>query len=66
MEFANIGYSEEQIELLDVATNFCRERSPILSVRQLIDSDTGFDANIWDEIIIWDGPRLRSLMRMMG
>ncbi len=51
MEFANIGYSEEQIELLDVATNFCRERSPILSVRQLIGSDTGFDANIWDEII---------------
>lgn len=51
MEFASIGYSEEQIELLDVATNFCRDRSPILAVRKLIDSDAGFDINIWTEII---------------
>ena len=51
MEFANMGYGEEQVELLDVSTNFCRERSPILSVRRLIDSETGFDADLWNEII---------------
>lgn len=45
-----IGYSEEQIELLDVATDFCRERSPIDKVRALLDSDTGFDRAVWDEM----------------
>ena len=38
MEFAGIGYSEEQIQLLDVASEFCREKSPIAKVRALLDS----------------------------
>lgn len=50
MEFADLGYSEEQIELLDVAANFCRDKSPIDRVRKLMDSDTGFDADVWAEI----------------
>lgn len=50
MEFAGIGYSEEQIELLDVATAFCREKSPIAKVRALMESETGFDADLWREI----------------
>ncbi|MFC4292525.1 acyl-CoA dehydrogenase family protein [Sphingorhabdus arenilitoris] len=50
MEFANLGYSEEQIELLDVAVNFCREKSPIDKVRALMDSETGYDAAVWAEI----------------
>jgi acyl-CoA dehydrogenase len=50
MEFAGIGYSEEQIELLDVATEFCRDKSPIAKVRSLIESDTGFDADVWHEM----------------
>lgn len=50
MQFAGLGYSEEQIELLDVATSFCRDKSPIDKVRALMDSDTGFDADIWREI----------------
>jgi acyl-CoA dehydrogenase len=50
MEFAGIGYTEEQIELLNVATNFCRDKSPVSLVRQLIDSETGFDRAAWDEI----------------
>jgi acyl-CoA dehydrogenase len=50
MEFADLGYSEEQIELLDVAANYCRDKSPMDRVRQLMDSDTGFDADIWSEI----------------
>lgn len=50
MQFAGLGYSEEQIELLDVATTFCRDKSPINKVRMLIDSESGFDAAVWAEI----------------
>ncbi len=50
MQFANLGYSEEQIELLDVATTFCRDKSPIDKVRKLIDSESGYDAEVWAEM----------------
>jgi acyl-CoA dehydrogenase len=50
MQFANLGYSEEQIELLDVATTFCRDKSPIDKVRKLIDSPLGYDAEVWTEM----------------
>jgi acyl-CoA dehydrogenase len=50
MEFAGLGYSEEQIELLDVATNFCRDKSPMDRVRKLMESETGYDAAVWAEI----------------
>lgn len=51
MQFANLGYSEEQIELLDVATTFCRDKSPIDKVRKLIDSPLGYDAEVWAEMV---------------
>jgi acyl-CoA dehydrogenase len=50
MQFANLSYSEEQIELLDVATTFCRDKSPIDKVRKLLDSDLGYDAAVWAEM----------------
>ncbi len=50
MQMAGLGYSEEQIELLDVATTFCRDKSPIDKVRKLIDSEHGYDAQVWSEI----------------
>ncbi len=50
MELAGLGYSEEQIDLLSVASNFCREKSPMDRVRKLMTSDTGFDATIWAEM----------------
>ena len=50
MQLAGLGYSEEQIELLDVATTFCRDKSPIDKVRKLIDSALGYDAGVWAEI----------------
>ena len=50
MQLAGLGYSEEQIELLDVATTFCREKSPIDKVRKLIDSELGYDAEVWAEM----------------
>lgn len=45
-----LGTTEEQIELMDVATNFCRDKSPIEKVRKLIDDDLGYDPDIWKEI----------------
>ena len=45
-----IGFSEEQGDLLDVATTFCREKSPMEKVRQLIEDERGYDPDIWREI----------------
>lgn len=50
MQLAGLGYSEEQIDLLDVATNFCRDKSPIEKVRKLMDSDRGYAIDVWKEI----------------
>lgn len=50
MELAGIGYSEEQIQLLDVASEFCREKSPISKVRALLESESGYDTAVWQEI----------------
>jgi acyl-CoA dehydrogenase len=49
MKFAGLGYSEEQIDLLDIASKFCRDRSPISAVRKQMESATGFDIEIWNE-----------------
>ncbi|NNC36201.1 MAG: acyl-CoA dehydrogenase [Acidimicrobiales bacterium] len=48
--FGQMGVSEEQVDLLDVATNFCRERSPVDKVRTLMTDELGFDSDIWKEI----------------
>ncbi|QJB69936.1 acyl-CoA dehydrogenase family protein [Parasphingorhabdus halotolerans] len=45
-----LGTTEEQIELMDVATNFCRDKSPIEKVRGLIGDELGYDPDIWKEI----------------
>ncbi|WP_109355826.1 acyl-CoA dehydrogenase family protein [Sphingorhabdus sp. EL138] len=46
----DIGTTEEQIELMDVATNFCRDKSPIDKVRALMEDDLGYDPDVWREI----------------
>lgn len=52
-----ISFSEEQAMLLDTATNFCREKSPISAVRTLLPSEDGFDRAIWNEMAAlgWSG-----------
>jgi acyl-CoA dehydrogenase len=50
MELGGIGFGEAQGDLLDVATSFCRERSPIAQVRALIDSESGHDVAVWQEM----------------
>jgi acyl-CoA dehydrogenase len=50
MQIADIGFSEAQGDLLEVATGFCRDRSPMTKVRALMESDTGFDTGVWREM----------------
>ncbi|MEM9616976.1 MAG: acyl-CoA dehydrogenase family protein [Pseudomonadota bacterium] len=45
-----IGFSEEQSDLLEVATNFCREKSPVEKVRALLTDERGYDPDVWKEI----------------
>lgn len=52
-----LRFSEEQAMLLDVARDFCRDRSPIAAVRGQLESDTGFDPALWQELVAlgWAG-----------
>lgn len=45
-----IGFSEEQADLLNVAENFCREKSPTEKVRSLINDELGHDPAVWQEM----------------
>ena len=45
-----IGFSEEQADLMEVAANFCREKSPVEKVRKLMEDERGFDPAVWEEI----------------
>ncbi len=46
-----LGFSEEQADLLEVATNFCRDKSPMDKVRKLIDDERGYDPEVWKDIV---------------
>lgn len=43
--------TEEQGMLMDVAREFCRDKSPVSDVRAQLDSDSGFDSNVWQEMV---------------
>lgn len=45
-----MGITEAQIDLLEVATNFCREKSPIETVRALMENDLGYNPDVWNEM----------------
>ena len=45
-----IGLSEEQAQLIDIAAGFCRDKSPVAAVRALLEEETGFSPDIWQEI----------------
>jgi len=45
-----IAFSEEQADMLEVAENFCRDKSPIERVRALMEDDLGHDAAVWQEM----------------
>ncbi len=46
-----LQFSEEQAMLLDVAREFCRDKSPIAEVRAQLETATGFDQDLWDEMV---------------
>ena len=49
-DFGQIGFTEEQIDMLGAAERFCREKSPMDKVRKLMESELGYDADVWKEI----------------
>jgi len=49
-DFGQIGFTEEQIDMLGAAERFCREKSPMEKVRALMESEGGYDPDIWAEI----------------
>jgi acyl-CoA dehydrogenase len=52
-----IDFSDEQAMLLETASGFCREKSPIAAVRQQLGTESGFDRAVWDEMVAlgWSG-----------
>ncbi|MDA8708534.1 acyl-CoA/acyl-ACP dehydrogenase [Hellea sp.] len=49
-DFGQIGFTEEQIDMLNAAERFCRDKSPMDKVRSLIEDEQGYDADVWKEI----------------
>lgn len=49
-DLGRIGFSEDQAALLDVATDFCLQRSPVSTVRRLIEDELGHDPAVWKEM----------------
>jgi alkylation response protein AidB-like acyl-CoA dehydrogenase len=45
-----LSFTDEQAMILDSAREFCRDKSPGVAVRALLDSDTGFDTAVWQEM----------------
>ena len=52
-----LSFSEEQAMLLDVAREFCRDKSPIEQVRAHLETENGYEASTWDEMVAlgWTG-----------
>jgi len=52
-----LGFSEEQAMLLDVAREFCRDKSPIAAVRAQLETASGYDSALWDDMVAlgWTG-----------
>jgi alkylation response protein AidB-like acyl-CoA dehydrogenase len=46
-----LSFSEEQGMIMDVAREFCRDKSPIASVRAQLETASGYDADVWDELV---------------
>ncbi|MDO8860613.1 acyl-CoA dehydrogenase family protein [Haliea sp. E1-2-M8] len=55
-----LSFSEDQAMVLDVARSFCRDKSTIAAVRALLESEQGFDPEIWRQMVDmgWPGMAL--------
>jgi len=45
-----LGITEEQVELMDVAENFCRDQTSIAAVRDMMSDGKGLDASAYQEL----------------
>ncbi len=45
-----LRFDDEQTMIMKTAREFCRKKSPIATVREHLESETGFDASLWDEM----------------
>lgn len=56
-KLAGLSLSEEQIDLLNFADKFCRDASPIETVRTFMPTDKGFSREVWNDIVAmgWTG-----------
>ncbi|MEM6580377.1 MAG: acyl-CoA dehydrogenase family protein [Pseudomonadota bacterium] len=46
-----LALSEEQAMLMDVAREFCQSKSPIAEVRTQLETVSGYDISLWDEMV---------------
>lgn len=46
----SIGLNDEQAQLIDIAANFCRDKSPVSEVRNLLETEAGHHQAVWDEM----------------
>jgi acyl-CoA dehydrogenase len=46
-----LNFTDEQGMILDSAREFCRDKSPVAAVRALLPSPTGFDPDVWQEMV---------------
>ncbi|MDX1733294.1 MAG: acyl-CoA dehydrogenase family protein [Halioglobus sp.] len=46
-----LTFSDEQAMLMDVAREFCRDKSPMTVVREHLEQGPGFDPGVWQEIV---------------
>ena len=49
-DLGRIGFSEDQAALLGVAADFCQRRSPVATVRRLMETEPGHDPAVWAEM----------------
>jgi len=47
MEFA---FTEEQDQFRDIVARFCRDKAPTSQIRKLIETDQGYDPNVWRQL----------------
>jgi alkylation response protein AidB-like acyl-CoA dehydrogenase len=46
-----LRFSEEQAMLMDVAREFCRDKSPVAAVREQLETVDGFDSSLWQQMV---------------
>ncbi len=63
-----LSFSEEQAMLMDVAREFCRDKSPIVAVRSLLESESGYDPEVWNAMdeLGWLGLAIPELISLLA